>query len=296
MKAIIVSYNNTLNGVVIDALEHYAYLRSQNECISLLVVSQQQGWDVRALFKKIALGRFGHCDWADDIIIISRPARLLKFSLETALIFGSQEVLYYPYIKAEKLIVVKEYVPTMHWYSEASKWYETLSKVDNVLFFREYECNDIHAKDLVTPSLFAFDLYRKVESVPPSHHLISLASKGSVSVIPELLDDPECEVLITYGADVFLKDKRLITYPKSVGDLFSLFGTYVYNNQNNFVDPRPRLFVECKFYGKEIKVVGPIGTAGARERYCEYLNTSRDEVISNRTMTLDKPLIQQFLH
>jgi hypothetical protein len=259
-------------------------------------VSKQQGWEVRALFKKIALGRFNHCDWINDIIIINRPANLLNYPLEVGMIFGSQEILYYPYIKADKLIVVKEYVPTLHWYKEASKWYEALNKVDKVLFFREYECNDKHEKDIVTPSLFAFDLYRKVEHVPPSHHLISLASKGSVSIIPELLNDPACELLITYGADVTISDKRLISYPKIIGDLFSLFGTYVYNNQHNFVDPRPRLFVECKFHEKEIKVVGSIGTAGAKERYREYINNSRAEVISIRSMTLDKPLIRHFLH
>ena len=53
-----------------------------------------------------------------------------------------------------------------------------------------------------------------------------------------------------------LPDKPIILKSGNhLGNLFEKFDTYVYYHANKWFDPHPRLFRECKFYGKEIHYI-----------------------------------------
>ena len=53
--------------------------------------------------------------------------------------------------------------------------------------------------------------------------------------------------------EIELPDKPLIYKTDSHKDnLFELFDTYLYYHANTYFDPRPRLFAECYYYGKDI--------------------------------------------
>ena len=92
----------------------------------------------------------------------------------------------------------------------------------------------------------------------------------------------------------FLKDYKkyvevIIGHPTN---FFSLFDTYIYIHNGHYFDPSPRLFVESKFYNKDIIYINDYDIKdGSYYRYHDVMTNG----INDRYFTKDDPLIQKFL-
>ena len=53
-------------------------------------------------------------------------------------------------------------------------------------------------------------------------------------------------------------DKRFTFLTKNVKDFHTLFNTYIYTHKG-YIDPHPRMFHECVFYGKKIIYINDLG-------------------------------------
>lgn len=298
MNAIILTYNKLVNGIVIDALEHYVYLRTMGKRVKFIVlVPSNKCNDVEVVFRQLVVSRYGVApEIISDMIIVRNKMSLGDIKLKNVLLFGSQDVLLYPYIRADKFLIVKEHTPTKHWYKLSEKYYEALAGNSNVLLFREYDYNVVSSFDIVCKSLFAFDIYKPCSDVMRETFMISLSSKGSLEDLHKTVDREDCLKLVSYGIDMGFKHPKYNHLGERMNDIFSLFGTYVYGNSGKFGDPRPRLFIECKYYNKDVIMLGDTNGDGAEKRYNEFLTNTRREVIDSRNMTLDKPLIKEFLN
>lgn len=75
-------------------------------------------------------------------------------------------------------------------------------------------------------------------------------------------------------------------------NFFSLFNTYIYIHNGYYFDPSPRLFVESKFYNKDIIYVNDYDIKdGSYYRYHDVMNNG----IEHRYFTNDDPIIKMFL-
>ena len=90
-----------------------------------------------------------------------------------------------------------------------------------------------------------------------------------------------------------LPDKPVIyksrTHKKN---LFEQFDTYVYYHANTWFDPHPRLFIECKYYDKEILYFNPDNIIdGSHYRYEDIQKNG----VNNRTLTKNDEIVRQLI-
>lgn len=290
MKAVILRFSNKLNGVVIDAIEHFLFVREHGHEVRLVFVTE--------LFADLA--------FLDDVLdlITSRykvtgdVSKDIRVELKTqvrctqytnVLLCGAQDLELIPSISTDSLTILQEEV----WIEDTQigeKWYCKLPGLEKARVFTEYG-----SSGEVTPALFAFDLYKEKVLVPKSYYMVGLGTKGSSEIIDDLLHDEDIEEIQTYGTEEIFKDPRVKTNPFGIKDIFNSFGTYIYDNDLSFFDPRPRLFVECQYYNKDVKVHRISTKDGAWNRWNDFNTLTRDELISKRNMTLESPVIKHFL-
>ena len=93
--------------------------------------------------------------------------------------------------------------------------------------------------------------------------------------------------------DLDLPDKPILLKKRLHQDnLFELFDTYLYYHANKWLDPHPRLFVECAHYNKEIIYYNMYGIKdGSYYRYHDVKeNGTRD-----RNLTKDDEIIKRLI-
>ena len=90
-----------------------------------------------------------------------------------------------------------------------------------------------------------------------------------------------------------LPDKPIIfKLREHQNNLFEWFDMYVYYHANKWFDPHPRLFLECKFYNKEIRYYNKYDIKdGSYFRYIDVMLRG----IENRTLSKDDEIVRQFV-
>ena len=104
---------------------------------------------------------------------------------------------------------------------------------------------------------------------------------------------PSQKILITVKDDSQIPDglkgdKRFVFVSDNITDFHKMFDTYIYIHKG-YIDPHPRLFHECVFYGKKIIYINELEIKdGGYYRYLDAL----DNGLKNHTLDETDEIIQ----
>jgi len=118
------------------------------------------------------------------------------------------------------------------------------------------------------------------------------------NALPSPKGQPECNRSITHeyrlkkAKELGYEDVIIKPTDMHISNLFSLFDTYIYYHARGAFDARPRLFVECYHYGKNIQYINPDKIQdGSWYRYKDVM----DNGIKHRELTKDDAIVRRFV-
>ena len=93
-----------------------------------------------------------------------------------------------------------------------------------------------------------FSIYKPFKNQPKFKYLFLGTNEKYYSTVEKVIDQFPDHGVLTYDADyVNIKNNNIFV---PVENLLGMFETYVYTKET--FDPAPRIFQECKYYGKDI--------------------------------------------
>ena len=93
-----------------------------------------------------------------------------------------------------------------------------------------------------------FNIYKSFKNEPKFKYLFLGTNEKYYSAVEKVIDQFPDHGVLTYDADyVNIKNNNIFV---PVENLLGMFETYVYTKET--FDPAPRIFQECKYYGKDI--------------------------------------------
>jgi len=93
-----------------------------------------------------------------------------------------------------------------------------------------------------------FSIYKPIENNPQFKYLFFGTNDKYYATVEEVIDQFSDHGILTYDADYVNIKHNNIFVP--VEDIMGMFETYVYTKAT--FDPAPRIFQECKYYGKDV--------------------------------------------
>jgi len=93
-----------------------------------------------------------------------------------------------------------------------------------------------------------FSIYKTFDNDIKFKHLFLGTNKEYYAAVEEVIEQYPDHGILTYNADYVNIDNNNVYVP--VENLMSLFETYVYTKKT--FDPAPRIFQECKYFGKDV--------------------------------------------
>lgn len=269
MKSSILFYywNDGLTGSTINLFEYFFTIYEQNKNIDLVFVDG--GKEGIKYFIEIMYNRYNIKDlsgFEHNIRIVKRH-KLLREKFENVLVLDYGTVhRVKSFISPKNLIVISE------------------KNTDNPDFFFRKDLYNVtyygempfHYKDKDYRMKFMFDRFKKLRKV-----------KSAIYINSPKNDD------FSFVDTLPLPDKPIIYKSRGHKDnLFEQFDTYVYYHANKWFDPHPKLFVECKFYDKEILYFNPQKIIdGSFYRYNDIMKNG----INDRLLTKDDEIVRQFI-
>lgn len=231
MNIILNTYQN-INGSLIDSIEYFLYLRTLN-VDTTLVIQTQTTKSTKKIIIDLIKDRYICETYTNDILCVkSLDKFLIGNSYNTVMItdwstFTNHHLIY----NFNKLII---------WYEHRDdKIYDEYKKFDElsdkIFIYKEmpYEYGiDYKFK-------FCFDFYKK----------INVSNKKTfLSTNTKIYTDKEIDLAREYAT------YELVLFNKHPKNFWESFTEYLYI-ESVYWDPRPRLFIEAKFYNKEIKYI-----------------------------------------
>jgi len=269
MKTSILFYhwNNRLTGSVINLFEYFLKIYELNKEAEIIFINGNV-IDIKNLLK-IVYDRYNIDDlkgFENNIRIVSRY-KMMAEKLENVLILD-----YGTISKTKGFISPKNLIVISEKYTSDPNFFFS-KELYNVTYYGEMP---FHYRDKEYRMKFLFDRYKKLKNVDEAIFLNS----------PHNHD-------FSFVEDLELPDKPIIYKTRSHRDnLFEKFDTFVYYHADKWFDPHPRLFVESKFYDKDIIYFNhPNIIDGSYYRYNDVLENG----IDNRNMTKNDEVIGQLI-
>lgn len=257
-----------LTGSTINALEYYIEAHEHNKNVKLLLLNTTAKFKTELI--KIAKERYQSLNntWIENIIVI-RKSNLVTYKFNTILVLDYMTIKETKgFIIADKIIVISEKYTADPKYFYNKNFY-------NVTYYGEMP---FHYRDIDYRMKCLFNRYKPLENVKEGTY-INVPGKG-------ILDLKKIQSM-NLPAPYLYKSK---TNPKE--NLFKQFTHYLYYHMNEWFDPHPRLFLECKFYEKTIHYLNPFDIQdGSWYRWKDIQKNG----IENRTLSRDDEIICQLI-
>lgn len=259
-----------LTGSTINALEYFIEAHNHNKQIHLVLVNGTPRF--KKNLKKLAKERYDGMGFFNGIfgnIISIRKSNMVAYKFETALVLDYMTIRETKGIlNADKIIVISE----KH---TADPTYFYDKNLYNVEYYGEMP---FHYKDHDYRMKCLFDMYKPLNKVREGTYINSPKN-----------DMLNLQLLNPYDLPVpyLFKSK---TDPEE--NLFEQFTHYVYYHADKWFDPHPRLFLECKFYEKEMAYVNPMDRQdGSWYRWKDIQKNG----LKDRTLSKDDDIIRQLI-
>jgi len=279
MNAIIYSYIN-INGSLIEVLEYYLFMKKYNIDINLIILDVFEILNLNDLYLLIEDRYDIRFEYKSNIIIKKSRINVKEYNFNHILIVDWGTIKTQPIIfNYNKLHILYEENGEKY-----KKIYSNLTKLHNCVVYNEMPFG-VGKKYI---NKFAFELYKEILPIHNNTYYVNCLSKG-ISTLEELSNRYHNTKLMVCVSTQPSKNYTNITYYyKHPKDFFSLFDTYVYIHDNKYFDPRPRCFVEARYYNKKIIYINSNNIKdGSWYRYY-------DKYSDERNLSIDDEIIKEF--
>jgi len=260
-------FNQLITGSTINMFEYFLAAYEHNRDIKLVIVNISK--PTLKKFIKIIEDRYildGIEDYQKNIICIKR-SKLVTIEFDKVLVLDYNTINKTKGILRAKSIIVISEKYTDKYYYDSSKY--------NVLMYGEMP---FHYKDISYRMKCLFDRFKPLKNVKEGTYINSPRNDEDLSFLSENLNIPH---------PVIYKNKVSHTE-----NLFEQFTTYLYYHANKWFDPHPRLFLECKFYDKQIIYLNPHKVLdGSWFRYLDICERG----LENRTLNKYDEIVEQLI-
>jgi len=260
-------WSRKLTGSVINIFEYFLTIYEHNKNVELIIVNGKkesiQTW-INVMYDRYDIQDLSGFESNIKIIPLYK---LLKEKFDNVLVldFGTIDGVK-GFISPKNLVVISEKNTQIDRYFFKKELY-------NVTYYGEMP---FHYRDKQYRMKFMFSRFKKLRNVTSSIYINSPHNQD-FSFVKSL---PLPNKPILYKSRVHQKN------------LFEKFDTYVYYHANKWFDPHPRLFVECKYYEKDILYFNPHGIKdGSYYRYNDILKNG----IEGRNNSKDDEIVRQFI-
>ncbi len=261
------TYNNRLNGSIINVFDYFLCAYEHNPDIKLIFLNGTKEYVDH--FKRAIEDRYDltGLDGYENNILILPKTRLLRTKFGRVLLVDYGSI---PPIKgllvAKNMMIITEVLPF---------WNDFILNKDlyNVTYYGEmpfhYWDKEYRMKMLLSRMKPLKNVQSGIFVNSPHNHDFSFIE------------------------DLDLPDKPLVYKTRTHQDnLFELFDTYLYYHADKWFDPHPRLFVECTYYGKEILYYNKLDIRdGSYYRYRDVMKNG----IEDRDLSKDDEIIKQLI-
>lgn len=207
-------------------------------------------------------------DFEDNIIRINK-SKLIRMRFDTVLVLDYNTIGHtLGLLAADKIIVISEKYTDKYFYRK---------DIYNVTYYGEMP---FHYRDEEYRMKCLFDRFKPLRKVKVGTYINS----------PRNDDDPVDFLslsLLNTSLPVIRKSKT-----KHEKNLFEQFTTYIYYHANKWFDPHPRLFLECKFYDKEIIYINPSDVRDGS--YYRYKDIQKNG-LRDRTLNKNDEIIRRLI-
>lgn len=273
------AYNSTeipITGCIMDAFEYFIKIYEYNKDIKLLLLKTTRN----AASKMISIFKdrydLSNVEGFEKNIQVIDFKYLFNNVFDKLLVVDSITI-----SKTRGLVRAKEIIVI-------SNTLKSLKDIDNYLYspklynVKYYGEMPFHYKDFDYKMKFLFDRFKLLSRVENGIYVNIPHYNKRVSMdrykLVKSLNLPQKPLIFKSG--------------KHVNNLFEKFDTYLYYHINGWLDPHPRLIVECFFYEKEIIYINDFQIKdGSYYRYHDLLENG----VNNRKLTRDDEIVQQFI-
>jgi len=260
-------FNQLITGSTINMFEYFLSAYEYNKDIKLVIVNVSK--PTLKKFLKIIEDRYildGIEDFKQNIICIKR-SKLVTIEFDTVLVLDYNTINKTKGILRAKNIIVISEKYTDKFYYDTCKY--------NVTMYGEMP---FHYKDINYRMKCLFDRFKPLKNVKVGTYINSPKNDEDLSWTSEKLDIP---LPVIYKSKVSHEN-----------NLFEQFTTYLYYHANKWFDPHPRLFLECKFYDKDIVYLNPYKIMdGSWFRYIDICERG----VEDRTLNQNDEIIRQLI-
>jgi hypothetical protein len=256
-------YNMLITGSTINMFEYFLAAYEHNKDMKLILINVTKL--TLKKFINIIKDRYildGIEDFEDNIIVVNK-SKLIRMKFNTILVLDYNTINHtLGLLRADKIIVISEKYTNKYFYRK---------DIYNVTYYGEMP---FHYRDIEYRMKCLFDRFKPLGKVKVGTYINSPRNDEPV----DLLNTP---------LPVIRKSKT-----KHQENLFEQFTTYVYYHANKWFDPHPRLFLECKFYDKEIIYLNPFDVRDGS--YYRYKDIQKNG-LKDRTLNKDDEIIGQLI-
>lgn len=295
MNALIYSFCHYTNyvpklvGSLFDAIEYYLIIREYNKDFKLFISPFYVG-ENKLLHKKN--NPIGTCEsiilntikdivdakydvnddtYLDNIEIIDLNKIILTHSFDKLLLLdmATPRKIKKSFVRAKEVHILTEKTTEEYFYT---------SKHNKVIYHTEMP---FCYSDISYNMKFAYDLFKPINNF--KNTLYVNYAKKDYKLEPELV-----ELVNSYNKPIFEK-----IYGQNHYNLHELFDEYVYIKSDRWFDTHPRLFHECKFYGKQFYYHNFLNIKdGSYYRY----HAAKEESWKERNLTKNDSIVMEMIN
>lgn len=260
-------FNQLITGSTINMFEYFLCGYQYNKDLKLVLINARKSTIKK--FIHIIENRYildGIEDFEKNIISASK-SKLIRMKFDTVLVLDYNTINHTRGIlKADKIIVISEKYTDRYFFSKTKY---------NVTYYGEMP---FHYKDIDYRMKCLFYRYKPLQTAKVGTYINSPRNDENIEMIALSLGAPQPYIT---------KSKT-----KHRENLFEQFTTYIYYHAEKWFDPHPRLFLECKYYGKEIIYCNPSEVKdGSWYRYYDVLLHG----LTDRTLNSSDEIIGQLI-
>lgn len=259
-------FNKEINGAIIDAFEYFIKIFESNPNIFLVLINGNK--KIRSSLIRTFGNRYNldDLDFEDKIICCSRPEIIRKEFDKVLVIDYSTIRKTKGILRANEIIVVCD-----NFTNDSNYMYN--KGLYNVTYYGEMPFN---YRDKKYRMKILFDRFKRLRKVERGVYVNSPRNRDRT-----FLDDMDFE-----GRPMIHKSSNHLK------NLFEKFDIYLYYHANTYFDPHPRLFLECRFYGKEIIYINKKNVKdGSYYRYKDL----EENGLTDRFLSKDDEIIRKFV-
>jgi hypothetical protein len=258
-----------LTGSLINAIEYFLAGWEHNHELKLFLINGTKTFK-RKLLKLIG-ERYDLTGISDALynIICLKKFYLPSKQFDSILVLDYMTISHIKgIIRAKNIMIISEK------YTEMPKYFLDKSLYP-VTYYGEMP---FHYKDIEYRMKCLFDRYKPLKDIKRGTYVNTPNNENYLKVQDTFSDLPR---------PMYFKSK---TIPKT--HLFECFTHYLYYHADKWFDPHPRLFLECKFYNKQIIYHNPHEIKdGSWFRYHDVLQNG----LMNRYLTKDDEIIKELI-